>query len=723
MRNNKGKLLAVLLAFAMVLQFGSNAQVLYVFADDVQPEAESVTVVSEPTQDEPSEAAEEEVQSDAVSEEEPAETEMPETAPEDTVSTEPVTSGDDEQEIAVEAAVSDTDEILEVEEPMTEPARAAAVSEVNIELEAPVDNGYNDTFNNPANNLSISGGISYEVGNHWLKADGSAYGGDIGGSWQEYSVIFNEGTTYGVRVTLNGTDDNPFDENTQVTTNEGVSVRNKNYDTENNTLTVLLNVVAVGIEKTPINQVPLKVNVPAAGTRVGDASYEEAAIVELETGAPYEFRINPSDYIAFRWQQNGSYLGVGETLRAGETYQLLIGLQTTDNVHEFLDNTVFTVTGEGASLNTTSGPGSDGYRSIYTVVINVKISGAYNITTVNSKAAVDGVEVTRAEPGKTVTFTAQPPESEYPGATFSVVSWNIDGVKEDDTSASKTITMPSHAVEVIVCYKVKRDVSTDDSKATVKADLTVQNVAEDIGMFTGLVYDETETVSKGTTPADEPVASMITESEAARTEKIESITNGAKSKVVDERKTTTINKEWDDRATETKYFDKAGKESTAEASDNAVILEETSGSYGEEIEYYSYQKVEYPSEYTITYVLNGGTLDGKTGSLSFTVEPGTEITLPEPTRDGFTFDYWEGSAYKAGDKYTVNSDHTFTARWIAASEGTSNNVSDTSDSDSSSPKKSKGVKTSDAAHLMGWLILAIAADAGIVYTARRRRGY
>ena len=70
-------------------------------------------------------------------------------------------------------------------------------------------------------------------------------------------------------------------------------------------------------------------------------------------------------------------------------------------------------------------------------------------------------------------------------------------------------------------------------------------------------------------------------------------------------------------------------------------------------------------KYKISYDLNGGTLDGKTGTVILEVEDGTTITLPTPTREGYTFDYWEGSRYEAGASYTVEGDHTFTAQWKA----------------------------------------------------------
>ena len=70
------------------------------------------------------------------------------------------------------------------------------------------------------------------------------------------------------------------------------------------------------------------------------------------------------------------------------------------------------------------------------------------------------------------------------------------------------------------------------------------------------------------------------------------------------------------------------------------------------------------TKFTISYDLNGGTLDGKTGVITVEAEEGTTITIPgAPTREGYTFTYWKGSKYYPGDKYTVEGDHTFTAEW------------------------------------------------------------
>ncbi|MCR5269253.1 MAG: InlB B-repeat-containing protein, partial [Lachnospiraceae bacterium] len=76
------------------------------------------------------------------------------------------------------------------------------------------------------------------------------------------------------------------------------------------------------------------------------------------------------------------------------------------------------------------------------------------------------------------------------------------------------------------------------------------------------------------------------------------------------------------------------------------------------------QVVPNPVYYTVKLNLNGGKWNGNTGIVSLKKEEGTVITLPEPTRSGYTFDYWKGSRYEAGEEYTVTEDHTLTAQWI-----------------------------------------------------------
>jgi len=65
---------------------------------------------------------------------------------------------------------------------------------------------------------------------------------------------------------------------------------------------------------------------------------------------------------------------------------------------------------------------------------------------------------------------------------------------------------------------------------------------------------------------------------------------------------------------------------------------------------------------TISFNGNGGSSPG-----SQTVSEGSTISLPSTSRSGYTFDYWiiGGSAYSAGQNYTVNSDVTATASWTA----------------------------------------------------------
>lgn len=68
--------------------------------------------------------------------------------------------------------------------------------------------------------------------------------------------------------------------------------------------------------------------------------------------------------------------------------------------------------------------------------------------------------------------------------------------------------------------------------------------------------------------------------------------------------------------------------------------------------------------HTIIFDLNGGVLEGKTGTLVFKMEDGTIMTiLDAPTRKGYRFLGWEGSWYHPGDHYKVTGDHCFVARW------------------------------------------------------------
>ncbi len=84
---------------------------------------------------------------------------------------------------------------------------------------------------------------------------------------------------------------------------------------------------------------------------------------------------------------------------------------------------------------------------------------------------------------------------------------------------------------------------------------------------------------------------------------------------------------------------------------------------------------------TVTFNLNGGTLDGSTRPVSITVNAGDTITLPTPTRDGYTFRHWYPGSIAAGDTYTVTEDIIFTAQWVAVTTDSGDDSDDDSESD------------------------------------------
>lgn len=75
-------------------------------------------------------------------------------------------------------------------------------------------------------------------------------------------------------------------------------------------------------------------------------------------------------------------------------------------------------------------------------------------------------------------------------------------------------------------------------------------------------------------------------------------------------------------------------------------------------------RINFPNIYTITFDANGGSV----GTSSTKSAAGDLITLPTPTRSGYTFDGWyNGGTYAgaAGGSYTTNSTATLTASWTA----------------------------------------------------------
>ncbi len=74
--------------------------------------------------------------------------------------------------------------------------------------------------------------------------------------------------------------------------------------------------------------------------------------------------------------------------------------------------------------------------------------------------------------------------------------------------------------------------------------------------------------------------------------------------------------------------------------------------------------VNYKIPGTIFFDANGGIFGDGTTVKSDEYEQGEVITiLDAPTREGYTFDYWKGSEYHPGEKFTVTEDHTFVAQW------------------------------------------------------------
>ena len=117
---------------------------------------------------------------------------------------------------------------------------------------------------------------------------------------------------------------------------------------------------------------------------------------------------------------------------------------------------------------------------------------------------------------------------------------------------------------------------------------------------------------------------------------------------------------------------------------------------------------------TITFDLDGGTLNGSDDPIVWQVREGQEITLPEaPVRDGYRFVEWHGSSYQPGDEYRVEGDHTFTAVWSAQAPAAAG--------DQAAQRATKIVATGDTTPIAALALGAIAALAIIIGAASSRR--
>ena len=118
-------------------------------------------------------------------------------------------------------------------------------------------------------------------------------------------------------------------------------------------------------------------------------------------------------------------------------------------------------------------------------------------------------------------------------------------------------------------------------------------------------------------------------------------------------------------------------------------------------------------QFTITFDLNGGTLNGKTGRITESYNSGSRIIMPEPSRAGYTFDYWKGSRYNAGQEYKVTEDHLFVAQWKKST------TTGTDDDDESNT--GRGTRTGDDSSIFLWFTLMTLSLIALVSIVMYRR--
>ena len=125
---------------------------------------------------------------------------------------------------------------------------------------------------------------------------------------------------------------------------------------------------------------------------------------------------------------------------------------------------------------------------------------------------------------------------------------------------------------------------------------------------------------------------------------------------------------------------------------------------------------EAPSTVQISFHLDGGTLQGQTGTVTLEARVGDVITLPEaPTREGYKFLYWKGSVYQPGANYTVTGPKTFTAVWEPVAKQAT-----TTTSASRTPQKILPA-TGDPGSLLSLVGLGVAGFAGLLGLKRPRK--
>lgn len=233
------------------------------------------------------------------------------------------------------------------------------------------------------------------------------------------------------------------------------------------------------------------------------------------------------------------------------------------------------------------------------------------------------------------------------------------------------------------------------------AEVNIKAVADDGYHF--LKYDVNGTAPQmDITKAEQKIVVQdtvtLTAQAEANTYKIRYESNGGSGKMTDQSMTYDVWKSLKANAFTRAHYDFKGWNTKAngkgKAYRNKQKVKNLAAEQDDIVTLYAQWKKK-PS-YTISYSLNGGTLNSKTGTVKYSYETGTKITLPKPVRKGYTFDYWRGSKYKAGDKYTVKSDHTFTAVWKTDSNNNSNKKNSNNNSNNNnSNRKDKSAKTDD----------------------------
>ena len=81
--------------------------------------------------------------------------------------------------------------------------------------------------------------------------------------------------------------------------------------------------------------------------------------------------------------------------------------------------------------------------------------------------------------------------------------------------------------------------------------------------------------------------------------------------------------------------------------------------------------------------------------------------MKAPTRKGYIFNYWKGSKYHPGDKYTVSEDHTLTAVWKKDNGNGNGN--------------GKGGPATGDTGVMPWLLLMLGSLASLTGLVMKRR--